>query len=299
MLDVRRFIDEQPFGRYQLLITGLCAAIVFIDGFDAQIMGFVAPALSAELRIPRVALGTVISSGTFGMMIGALTFGPLADRFGRKPVLVNSSRINRPHVSHLGGCWVMAVTMPPRAGAKGGGGLAVYTSRQAYGPWARRYYALGIDLARPVSRVTARQIKSHTGEEPRIMAKMDTRDSLPSCFQEAGVFVLPTSNGEYVIVKGDQAYLLAAHISPYSHGNLQNHDPERQRRLLLHKREIEKLHVQIVEKGLTIVPLRLYFKGSRVKVEIAVVRGKKQYDKRETEKRREADREAQAAMKIR
>ena len=103
----------------------------------------------------------------------------------------------------------------------------------------------------------------------------------------------------YVIVKGDQAFLLATHISPYSHGNLQNHEPERTRKLLLHKREIEKLHVQIVEKGLTIVPLRLYFKGSRVKVEIAVVRGKKQYDKRETEKRREADREAAAAMKIR
>jgi len=103
----------------------------------------------------------------------------------------------------------------------------------------------------------------------------------------------------YVQVRGDQAYLLSAHISPYSHGNLQNHEPERTRRLLLHKREIEKLEVQIVEKGLTIVPLRLYFKGSRVKVEIAVVRGKKLYDKRETEKRREADREAAAAMKIR
>src|SRR5207244_3350798 len=87
-LDVRRFIDEQPFGRYQLLIAGLCAAIVFVDGFDAQVMGFVAPALSAELHIPRVALGTVISSGTFGMMIGALTFGPLADRIGRRPVLI-------------------------------------------------------------------------------------------------------------------------------------------------------------------------------------------------------------------
>ena len=103
----------------------------------------------------------------------------------------------------------------------------------------------------------------------------------------------------YVIVKGDQAFLLGTHISPYTHGNIQNHDPERTRKLLLHKREIEKLHVQIVEKGLTIVPLRLYFKSSRVKVEIAVVRGKKQYDKRETEKRREADREAAAAMKIR
>ena len=103
----------------------------------------------------------------------------------------------------------------------------------------------------------------------------------------------------YVVVKGDEAFLLATHISPYTHGNLQNHEPERTRKLLLHKREIEKLHVQLVEKGLTIVPLRLYFKGNRVKVEIAVVRGKKQYDKRETEKRREADREAAAAMKIR
>ena len=103
----------------------------------------------------------------------------------------------------------------------------------------------------------------------------------------------------YVIVKSGEAYLLGAHISPYSHGNIQNHDPERTRKLLLHKREIEKLNVQLVEKGLTIVPLRMYFKESRVKVEIAVVRGKKQYDKRETEKRREADREAAAAMKIR
>lgn len=87
-IDIRRFIDERPVGRYQLLIAGLCAAIVFVDGFDAQVMGFVAPALSAQLHIPRVTLGTVISSGTVGMMLGALTFGPLADRFGRRPVLI-------------------------------------------------------------------------------------------------------------------------------------------------------------------------------------------------------------------
>jgi AAHS family 4-hydroxybenzoate transporter-like MFS transporter len=87
-LDIRRFIDEQPLGRYHFLIAGLCAAVVAIDGFDAQVMGFVAPALSAELHIARVALGAVISSGTFGMMLGALAFGPLADRIGRKPVLV-------------------------------------------------------------------------------------------------------------------------------------------------------------------------------------------------------------------
>ncbi|HSP33261.1 MAG TPA: SsrA-binding protein SmpB [Thermoanaerobaculia bacterium] len=101
----------------------------------------------------------------------------------------------------------------------------------------------------------------------------------------------------YVTIKNGEAFLFGAHISPYSHGNLANHEPERTRKLLLHRREIEKLHGQIAEKGLTIVPLRLYFRGSRVKAELGVVRGKKQYDKRETEKKRELDREAQAAMK--
>jgi SsrA-binding protein len=103
----------------------------------------------------------------------------------------------------------------------------------------------------------------------------------------------------YVIIKNGEAFLFNAHISPYSHGNLQNHEPERNRKLLLHRREIEKLNEQVVEKGLTVVPLRLYFKGGKVKVEIAVVRGKKLYDKRETEKKRELDREAAVAMKQR
>ena len=103
----------------------------------------------------------------------------------------------------------------------------------------------------------------------------------------------------YVGFERGEAFLVGTHISPYSHGNIQNHDPERKRRLLLHKREIEKLHAQVQEKGLTVVPLRLYFKGGRVKTEIAVVRGKKLYDKRETEKRREQEREAAAAMKTR
>jgi SsrA-binding protein len=103
----------------------------------------------------------------------------------------------------------------------------------------------------------------------------------------------------YVIFKNGEAFLFNAHISPYSHGNLQNHEPERNRKLLLHRREIEKLREQVVEKGLTVVPLRLYFKGGKIKVEIAVVRGKKLYDKRETEKKRELDREAAVAMKQR
>jgi AAHS family 4-hydroxybenzoate transporter-like MFS transporter len=88
VLDLRHFIDQRPVGRYQFLVAALCAAIVFIDGFDAQVMGFVAPALSADLHIPRVALGAVISSGTFGMLIGALVCGPVADRIGRRPVLI-------------------------------------------------------------------------------------------------------------------------------------------------------------------------------------------------------------------
>lgn len=101
----------------------------------------------------------------------------------------------------------------------------------------------------------------------------------------------------YVIFKDGEAFLFGAHISPYSHGNLQNHDPERTRKLLLHRRELDKMRGQTVEKGLSVVPLRLYFKGGKVKVEVAVVRGKKQYDKRETERKREADRETAQAIK--
>jgi SsrA-binding protein len=101
----------------------------------------------------------------------------------------------------------------------------------------------------------------------------------------------------YVIVKDGELWLLGTHITPYTHGNRENHDPLRTRKLLLHRREIEKLQDEIVLKGLTIVPLRLYFKGNKVKAEIAVVRGKKMHDKRETEKRREAERESAAAIK--
>ncbi|HYR89229.1 MAG TPA: MFS transporter [Terriglobia bacterium] len=93
VIDVRQFVDEQPFSRFQLLVAVLCGALVFMDGFDAQAMGFVATSLTAQLKITRAALGQVISTGLFGMMIGALVCGPLADRFGRKPVLVACSFI--------------------------------------------------------------------------------------------------------------------------------------------------------------------------------------------------------------
>jgi len=93
--------------------------------------------------------------------------------------------------------------------------------------------------------------------------------------------------------------LVQAHISPYSHGNRENHDPLRDRRLLLHQQEIRRLIGKVQEKGLTIVPLRVYFKCGRAKVEIAVAKGKKLYDKRETKRRETVDREVRSAIKAR
>jgi SsrA-binding protein len=101
----------------------------------------------------------------------------------------------------------------------------------------------------------------------------------------------------YVKLEGAEAYLLGAHIGQYSHGGSASHDPVRKRKLLLHRRELNKLLGKTTEKGLTIVPLRMFFKKGRVKVVIALAKGKKIYDKRETEKRREAERETRAAVK--
>lgn len=103
----------------------------------------------------------------------------------------------------------------------------------------------------------------------------------------------------YVLLRDGQAWLLNVHISPYSHGNRQNHEPERERRLLMHKREIIRLQSKVQEKGLTLVPTKFYFKGNLIKCEIGLARGKKLYDKRETEARKTQEREARAAIKNR
>jgi SsrA-binding protein len=97
------------------------------------------------------------------------------------------------------------------------------------------------------------------------------------------------------IIEGE-AFLVNAHISEYSHGNLMNHIPVRRRKLLLHRGEIEKLRVETRERGLTIVPTKLYLKGGLIKVEIAVGKGKKFHDKREAVKAREMQAEAKAAL---
>ena len=100
----------------------------------------------------------------------------------------------------------------------------------------------------------------------------------------------------YAEVNEDEAWLMNAHISEYSHGNLMNHVPARKRKLLLHRSEIEKLRAETREKGLTIVPTKLYLKAGRIKVEIAVGKGKKFHDKRESIRAKEMQAEAKAEM---
>lgn len=100
----------------------------------------------------------------------------------------------------------------------------------------------------------------------------------------------------HVEFRDGQAYLVGVHISPYSHGNRENQEPERPRRVLLHRREIDRLYGQVQQKGFSVVPLAVYVKGPWIKVELGLVRGKKQYDKRQAEKEKTLDREMRQAM---
>lgn len=101
----------------------------------------------------------------------------------------------------------------------------------------------------------------------------------------------------YVTIRDGEVWLLNAHISPYSHGNKQNHDPLRIRKLLLHRREIAKLEKETTQKGMTLVVTSLYWKNGRIKFEIGVAKGKKLYDKRETEMKKAVDKETQQQLK--
>ncbi len=120
---------------------------------------------------------------------------------------------------------------------------------------------------------------------------------------EAGIALLGTEvkslrqgranlKDSYALVRRGEVWLLNCHISPYSHGNLNNHDPLRDRKLLLRREEIRRLERQVRQSGLTLVPLQLYLQRGRVKVELGVGKGKKLYDKRESIKKRDLDREA-------
>jgi SsrA-binding protein len=103
----------------------------------------------------------------------------------------------------------------------------------------------------------------------------------------------------YASVLGNEAWLINLHISQYSHGNRENHPPVRNRKLLLHRREIDKLQVETREKGLVLIPTKMYLKQGRIKCEIAVAKGKKLYDKRETDRKRTAEADARAEMRRR
>ncbi len=127
---------------------------------------------------------------------------------------------------------------------------------------------------------------------------------------EAGISLLGTEvkslregranlKDSYAIIKDGEVFLLNCHISPYSHGNILNHDPLRTRKLLLHKKEINKLWGGVSQKGFTLIPLKIYFKNGKAKVEIGLAKGKRQYEKRESIKEKEAKREIERHMKNR
>ncbi|MEF9438602.1 MAG: SsrA-binding protein SmpB [Candidatus Mariimomonas ferrooxydans] len=127
---------------------------------------------------------------------------------------------------------------------------------------------------------------------------------------EAGISLLGTEiksiregrvnlKDSYAIIRGNEVFLLNCHISPYSHGNIQNHDPLRTRKLLLHKKEIDKLWGKLSQRGFTLVPLRMYFKRGKAKLEIGLAKGKRKYEKRQTLKEKEARREIEQHMKRR
>jgi len=127
---------------------------------------------------------------------------------------------------------------------------------------------------------------------------------------EAGIVLLGTEvkairegrvnlRDSFARLENGEVFLYNVNISPYSHRGYAHHEPLRRRKLLLHREEIRKLTGKTVAKGMTLVPVRMYLKDGRVKVAVSLAKGKKEYDKRETIKRREADRETRAAVKSR
>ena len=102
----------------------------------------------------------------------------------------------------------------------------------------------------------------------------------------------------YVLIRKGEAWLRGSHIASYSHTGYEGHDPVRNRKLLLHKKEIQKINSKLAEKGLTAIPTRMYIKGGFVKLELGLAKGKKLYDKRATKKKRDVERDIKRAMKV-
>ncbi|MCK9230314.1 MAG: SsrA-binding protein SmpB [Syntrophales bacterium] len=152
--------------------------------------------------------------------------------------------------------------------------------------------------------------RDRTGEKPICRNKRAYVDYAIGDVFEAGIVLVGTEvkslregranlKDSYGTIRNGEVYLEGMHISPYIHGNRFNHDPLRTRKLLLHKREIRRLYGKFQEKGLTLVPIRAYFRNGKVKIEIGIGRGKKLYDKREDLKRKTDRREMERAIKER
>ena len=174
---------------------------------------------------------------------------------------------------------------------------------------AARMAAGAIDLAMAARR-SRRTRRRRTSSRPIADNRKAFHDYHILETFEAGIALLGTEvkgiregranlRDSYARVEKGEVWLFNVHINPYSHRGYVDHDPKRKRRLLLHKHEIRKLIGKTVEKGLTLVPTRLYFKNGKVKVAIALAKGKQDHDKRETLRRREIDRETRAAVKER
>jgi SsrA-binding protein len=129
-----------------------------------------------------------------------------------------------------------------------------------------------------------------------LLEKFETGVSLTGTEVKSVRSGLANLKDAYGLIKDDELWLLNCHIGPYEHGNLANHAPLRTRKLLMHKEEIRKLMGKTHQKGQTLIPTRMYFKRGKVKVEIALAKGKQLWDKRETERRRTADQEAREAV---
>ncbi len=159
-------------------------------------------------------------------------------------------------------------------------------------------YALPLAMADTKDTKTRRLI----AENRRARYDFEFLETLECGLELKGTEVKSLRQGQASIVeafgllRGGELWLLQAHIPEYSHGNIQNHVPTRDRRLLVHKRELKRWTEAVREKGITIVPLQLYFLGARVKVEIALARGRKLHDKREREREKNDQRDMDRAM---
>lgn len=140
-------------------------------------------------------------------------------------------------------------------------------------------------------------------KNPTAYHNYNIKDTIEAGIVLAGTEIKSIRNGKvnlkdsYAVIKNGQCYIYSLHISPYEHGNIFNKDPLRDRKLLLNKKEINKLFGMIKQEGYSLIPISMYFKGSLVKIELGIGKGKKLYDKREAEAKKDAEMKIRRALK--